>query len=110
MKRTELERKERELRKMEKKIQALQRKTTKDTKSVGDYIDELFSLFRYDSEEIFNTKDDIAILELLESMKNDLPEKHWDVIIRKAVNKTKVVQREKAYEELGQLAGIKVHA
>ncbi len=105
MKRTELERRERELRRIEKKAQALQR-VKKSSRSVGDYIDELFSLFRYDSEEIFNTKDDVNILELLESMKLEHPEKQWDVIIRKSVNRTKVVQKEKAYDELRELAGI----
>lgn len=105
MKRTELERRERELRRMEKKSKALE-KGEREALSVGDYIDALFGLFRYDLEEIFNTKDDVAILELLENMKVDHPEKQWDVIIRKAVNKTKVVTKDRAYDELRDLAGI----
>lgn len=107
MKRTELERRERELRRMEKKAQALQ-KGERDEMSVGAYIEALYGLFRYDMEEIFNTKEDLSILELLENMKEDHPEKQWDVIIRKAVNKTKVSAKEKAYDELRDLAGIAV--
>jgi hypothetical protein len=109
MKRTELERRERELRRMEKKAQALQ-KGGREEMSVGDYIEALFGLFRYDMEEIFNTKEDVDILEVLENMKEDHPEKQWDVIIRKAVNKTKVAAKERAYDELRELAGIVVPA
>lgn len=105
MKRTELERRERELRKAEKKkIQPGE----KEAMSVGDYIEALFGLFRYDSEEIFNAAEDENILELLENMKDEHPEKQWDVIIRKAVNKTKVEQKEKAYDALRNLAGVQV--
>ncbi|TGL17413.1 LB_289 family protein [Leptospira yanagawae] len=105
MKRTELERRERELRKAEKKkIQTGE----KESMSVGDYIDALFGMFRYDTDEIFNASDDENILELLENMKMEHPEKQWDVIIRKAVNKTKVEQKEKAYDALRNLAGITV--
>ncbi|MDF3818603.1 hypothetical protein P3G55_01755 [Leptospira sp. 96542] len=105
MKRTELERRERELRKAEKKkILPGQ----KEAMSVGDYIDALFGMFRYDTEEIFNAAEDENILEILENMKGEHPEKQWDVIIRKAVNKTKVEQKEKAYEALRNLAGIQV--
>lgn len=109
MKRTELERRERELRRMEKKAQALQ-KGEREEMSVGAYIDALFGLFRYDMEEIFNAKEDVDILEILENMKEDHPEKQWDVIIRKAVNKTKVAAKEKAYDELRELAGIVIPA
>ncbi len=105
MKRTELERRERELRRMEKKKLSVT-KGERESRSVGDYIESLFGLFRYDSEEIFNAGDDEKILEILEEMKEDHPEKQWDVIIRKAVNKTKVEQKEKAYEALRNLAGV----
>ncbi|TGL60189.1 hypothetical protein EHQ58_06725 [Leptospira ognonensis] len=103
MKRTELERRERDLRKMEKKKIV---NGEKESMSVGDYIDALFGLFRYDTEEIFNASDDENVLEVLENMKGEHPEKQWDVIIRKAVNKTKVNQKEKAYEALRTLAGV----
>lgn len=109
MKRTELERRERELRRMEKKSKTSE-KGERESMSVGDYIESLFTSFRYDTEEIFNTKEDLAILEILENMKEDHPEKQWDVIIRKAVNKTKVVAKDRAYEELRDLAGIPIPA
>jgi hypothetical protein len=105
MKRTELERRERDLRKMEKKKIV---NGEKESMSVGDYIEALFGLFRYDSEEIFNASDDENVLEVLENMKAEHPEKQWDVIIRKAVNKTKVNQKEKAYDALRILAGVEV--
>lgn len=109
MKRTELERRERELRRMEKKSKP-GGKSDREEMSVGDYIEALFNLFRYDTQEIFNTSEDVDILELLENMKEDHPEKQWDVIIRKAVNKTKVQEKDKAYDELRELAGIQVVA
>jgi hypothetical protein len=105
MKRTELERRERDLRKMEKKKIVT---GERESMSVGDYIDALFGLFRYDDEEIFNASDDENVLEVLENMKSEHPEKQWDVIIRKAVNKTKVAQKEKAYDSLRILAGVEV--
>ncbi len=105
MKRTELERRERDLRKMEKKKIV---SGEKESMSVGDYIDALFGLFRYDSEEIFNASEDENVLEILENMKAEHPEKQWDVIIRKAVNKTKVAQKERAYDALRNLAGVEI--
>jgi hypothetical protein len=107
MKRTELERRERELRRTEKKSRPAG-KGEREEMSVSDYIEALFGLFRYDAQEIFNTSEDLAILEVLENMKEDHPEKQWDVIIRKAVNKTKVIEKDRAYEELRQLAGFQV--
>lgn len=103
MKRTELERRERDLRKMEKKKIVPGEKASM---SVADYIDALFGIFRYDTEEIFNAANDENVLEIIENMKEEHPEKQWDVIIRKAVNKTKVAQKDKAYESLRILAGI----
>lgn len=100
MKRTEMERKERDLRKSEKK----QTKSSSGKEgSVNDYIDQLFAILRYDENEIFNTVDDITILELFESMKDDLPESQWDNVIKKAVRKTKVAEREKAISILNEL-------
>ncbi|XDD52337.1 hypothetical protein AB3N59_18545 [Leptospira sp. WS92.C1] len=104
MKRTELERRERDLRKAEKKTQ-LQDKRLASGKgnSVGEYIDELSALFRYDATEIFNTGDDIAILELLEDIQASLPEKQWENVLRKAIKKTGVQEKDKAYNELKEL-------
>ena len=103
MKRTELERRERELRRSLKKDDVLKRKSERIGLTVGNYIDQLFSLFRYDEQQIFNTTDDIHVLELLEGMKVDQPEKQWDTIIRKAIGRTKVANKEKAFNELSSL-------
>jgi len=108
MKRTDLERHQRELKKSEKKFQSLQKKVeaVSPTKLVGIYINDLHSLFRYDTEEIFNINTDTKILELLENMKQELPEKQWENIIRKGVKKTNINNKEKAVDQLKQLAGI----
>jgi DNA relaxase NicK len=100
MKRTELERRERELKRMAKKVEVLERKSSRARRSVGQYIDDLAALFRYDAEEIFNTLDDLNILELIERMKEDLPGKQWETVIRKAVSRTKVRQANRAVKEL----------
>jgi len=97
MKRTELERKERELKRAEKKLKTGEKG---EARSVNDFIEGLFSLFLYDQEEVFNAKEDINILELFEEMKDELPEKQWENVIKKAVKKTKVKQRDKAIQEL----------
>ncbi len=104
MKRTELERRERELKRSLKKEEVLRRKSDRgESMTVGNYIEELFALFRYDEVEIFNTTDDIQVLELLEGMKVHQPEKQWDTILRKAISRTKVANKEKAFNELSSL-------
>ncbi|WP_342776052.1 LB_289 family protein [Leptospira fluminis] len=101
MKRTELERRERDLRKAQKKTETLQRRSKGS--SIGDFIEQLSGLFRHDATEIFNTKDDIAILEVLEDMQAVIPQKKWDDVLRKAIKKTGVVEKERAYQELLEL-------
>jgi len=104
MKQTELKRHERELRKATKKSDLVAKRTdSRDSLSVGNYIDKLFSLFMYDETDIFNTLEDIKILELIEDLKTTQPEKQWDNIIRKAIRKTKVANSEKAFENLKML-------
>lgn len=105
MKRTELERRERELKRTAKKVEVLERKSGRAGRTIGQYIDDLAALFRYDAEEIFNTTDDLEILELIERMKEDLPEKQWDTVLKKAVNRTKVKQANRAVEELSTFIG-----
>lgn len=100
MKRTELERRERELKRMAKRVEVLERKSSRARRTVGQYIDDLAALFRYDAEEIFNTTDDLDILELIERMKEELPEKQWETVLKKAVNRTKVRQANRAVKEL----------
>jgi hypothetical protein len=107
MKRTELERRERELKRSAKKVEVQERKSGRAGRTIGQYIDDLAAMFRYDAEEIFNTTDDLAILELIERMKEDLPEKQWDTVLRTAVNRTKVKQANRAVDELSTFFGEK---
>ncbi len=103
MKRTEMERHQRNLKKTEKKEKKNTAKSGQNNPSVNDYINSLFSLFRYNEEEIFNTTNDVKILELLENLKADYPEKQWYNVIKKVINKTKIIQKEKAFNELKEL-------
>ena len=100
MKRTEMERIEREVRRSQKRSEVIQRKSDRANNGIASYIERLFSLFRYDENEIFNTQEDIAILELLEQIQLDVPEKKWHDVLRKAIKKAGVKQRDKAYNEL----------
>ena len=104
MKRTEMERIERELKRQEKKTTRIAGSGTPG--SVGEYIERLYGLFRYDQTEIFNTSESVEILELLEDMKNDIPEKKWSDVLKKAIKKTQVVEKDKAMEELKELIGL----
>ena len=106
MKRTDLDRRERELKRSQKKAERFDREGSAVDKSVGDYISELNDLFFHDGEQIYNTETDEKILELLEDMKDSIDEKNWDSIIRKAVNKSAVKKRDKAIGELKSLMGI----
>jgi len=102
MKRTELERHQRDLNKIAKREKAANKNSDSSVKSrsVNDYINGLFSLFLYDGEEIFNTNTDEKIMDLLEEMKSELPEKQWDNVLRKGIKKTNINQKEKAFDEL----------
>ena len=102
MKRTDLDRRERELKRAKKKAERLERDGGRE-RTVGDYIDELHDLFFHDGTQIYNTETDERILELLEDMKDDLDEKHWDNVIRKAVKKSGVKKREEAIKGLKAL-------
>lgn len=104
MKRTEIERIERELWRAAKKETRLEPGAPSDT-SVGAYIERLFGLFRFDNNEIFNASEDMKILELLEEMKAHVPAKKWDDVLKKAIKKTRVEQKDKAMNELKQLIG-----
>jgi len=106
MKSTDMARKERDLKKALKKDEVLARKQAKGGISPGDYIKNLYSLFFHDTERIYNVDSSEEILELLLEMKEDLEDKQWDNVIRKAVRKTKVTQREEAIQALKDLADI----
>jgi len=104
MKRTDMDRIERELKRVQKR-QRLgdKRDADRPPQSVGAYIKDLKDLLRHDDEVIYNTLDDEDILELFENMQEDLPEHKWDMVIRKAVNSTKVPTRDQAVIELRSL-------
>lgn len=101
MKRTDQERIERELRRREKKVRVSERE--RPDASPSAYIAELVETFHYDDQMIYNTQDDEDVLELLMNMKEDLPEKDWDGVLRSAIRKTKVSQKDVAFTELKAL-------
>jgi hypothetical protein len=104
MKSTELERKERELRRARKKEEVLSRKTGKGERSVGDFIKELHGLFFFDTQKIYNIESSDEIETLLMEMVEELPDKQWDNVIKKAVKQTKVALKDEAVESLRLLA------
>lgn len=100
MKRTDLQKKERELRKSQKKIDKIEKSQERVERTVGDYINDLFKLFFYDENKIYNLDNDEKLLELIEEMKEEIPDKQWENIIRKAVKKTQVKMKEEAVGKL----------
>ncbi len=99
MKRTDLERKERDIRKAIKKEERLAKGSCSE-KSIGDFINELHSYFFHDENKIYNIAVDERIPDLLEEMMVCVEEKKWDNIIRKAVRKTGIKEKEAAVKEL----------
>lgn len=100
MKSTDLNRRDREIKKSRKKEELIQKKVEgRNDKSVGEFIKRLFSLFFFDEQRIYNLDRD-EIIELLEEMQNTMAEKNWDSILRKAIRKTKVKEREEAFTHL----------
>ncbi len=104
MKRTELEKRERKMKSTLKKQDVLERKMENNRQnSVNDYINDLFALFRYDTKEIFNAKEDIQIIEFFEEMKENVPDKQWENVIKKAIKRTNIEEKDRAYNELKTL-------
>jgi len=100
MKRTEIERREREARRVRKREEkAYTRDMSKTDMSVGDFINALAEQLVHDDTKIYNTTTDEDVLEVLEAALEAYPEK-IEAIIRKGVRKTKVKMREEAFEEL----------
>jgi len=102
MKQTDILRREREQRRAIKKEARLSREEG-DIPSVGEYINDLHDLFFYDDTKIYNIENDEKILELLENMVLDHPEKQWDNILRKAIKKSGVKKRDEALSALKEL-------
>ncbi|MDH4200230.1 MAG: hypothetical protein OEV66_07630 [Spirochaetia bacterium] len=107
MKRTDIERRERELRRATKKEEVIQRKgdNFRSKNQAGYYIDALFEAFFYNDDQIFNCTKEVKIVEIIEEMKKDIPEKNWETILRKAIKKTGVAQKEQAFQELKGFLG-----
>jgi hypothetical protein len=104
MKRTDIQRKERELKRAEKKAERISSKgDKKDDTSIGAYIDKLHSLFFYDEERIYNAKHSVEILEVLEEAKSLFDEQGLETVMRKAIRKSKVKEKDLAYNELMEL-------
>ncbi|MEM6992746.1 MAG: hypothetical protein AAF721_19685 [Myxococcota bacterium] len=103
MKRNDQERIERELKRVEKRRKISEKRGDREPGSIGTYIRGLKELLQHDGHMIFNTLNDEDVLELLIEMKDDLPEESWDRVIRKAVNSTKVDEKELAVTELRSL-------
>ena len=106
MKSTDIARKDRDLRKARKREEVLARKGTKDARSVGDYINELADLFFHDGNKIYNIESSEEILLLLEEMKEEIPEKQWNNVLRKSIKKTKVSEKDAALEQLRDMGEI----
>ncbi|MEM6296437.1 MAG: hypothetical protein AAGA54_34540 [Myxococcota bacterium] len=103
MKRTDQERIERELKRREKKSAVESRRVgNRDDADAtpGGYIQALLETFQYDKTTIYNAVGDDDILEIMMSMKEDLPEKQWESVLRSAIRKTKVSDKELAFTEL----------
>jgi hypothetical protein len=108
MKRTDQERIERELRRREKKAKiaaARDDKPVRTDNSPGAFIQNLVELFQHDDVQIYNTTDDDDVMEVLLAMKEELPEKDWEKILRSAIRKTKVKEKELAFDELKSSLG-----
>ncbi len=101
MKRTEFERMERDLKKSRKK--QIESESAGGCETPGDFINKLFSMFFFDENKIYNVVDDTNIYELLEEMKEIIPEKQWENVLRKAIKKTKVKEKEDAFNLLNEL-------
>ncbi len=106
MKSTDLARKDRDLKKARKKQDVLERKMDKGERSVGDFINELEGLFFYDAQKIYNINSSEDIMMLLEELKEEHPEKQWNNVLRKAIKKSKVKEKDLALTELRELGDI----
>ena len=106
MKSTDLARKDRDLKKARKKEDVLQRKMEKGDRNIGDYISELADLFFHDDVKIYNIESSEDIMMLLEELKEDQPEKQWNTVLRKAIKKTKVKEKDAALSELRAMGDI----
>ena len=106
MKSTDLARRDREIKKARKREMVIERKGQREDRTVGDFINEFHDQFFFDGEKIYNAGTSEDILMLIEEMKEELPDKQWASVIRKAVKKTKVKQKDEAINILADLGDI----
>lgn len=106
MKSTDLARRDREIKKARKREDVLERKGQREARSPGDFINEFHDNFFFDAEKIYNIEMSEEIMMLIEEMKDELPEKQWPSVLRKAVKKTKVKQKDEAVNLLADLGEI----
>jgi hypothetical protein len=100
MKSTDMRRRDREIKRSQKKEALLQKKVEKrDNQSVGEFINRLYTLFFHDTEKIYNLDSD-EIKDLIEEIRIALPEDKQEAVLRKAVRKSKIKQREEAFQVL----------
>lgn len=107
MKSTDLARKDRDLRKSRKRQQVLERKGQRDARSPGDYINLFVETFFYDHIKIYNIESE-DMLQLLDEMKEELPVKQWSNVLKKAVKKTQVKEKDSALDMLASLGDIEL--
>ena len=110
MKSTDLARRDREIKKARKREQVLERKGERENRTPGDFINELHGFFFFDDTKIYNIEMSEDILMLLEEMKEEIPEKQWGNVLRKAVKKTKVKESSEAISMLAELGEISLDA
>ncbi len=103
MKRTDAERIDRELRRTRKKQELLSKVEARKGRSAGGFASALFERLMYDEDEVFNTSEDEDLLEIVLEMKEQLPEKQWEPVLRKAIRLTKVAHKQEAFERLRPL-------
>ncbi|HMA99895.1 MAG TPA: hypothetical protein VKS21_02805 [Spirochaetota bacterium] len=99
MKRTEMDRRDRDLKKKQKKLERLENKVNK-TDDISSSLNSLFEQFQYDDEEIFNINHNEKILEILMDLKEKTDSKKFEHVLRKTVKKTKVKQKDKALNQM----------
>ncbi len=88
MKRTDLQKRERELKRAQKKEERIAKLGDRADRTIGDYINALHDLMFFDETRIYNAKESMEILEFLEEMQESLEASQWENIIRKAIKKT----------------------
>lgn len=103
MKSTDIARSDRELKRARKKAEYIEDKLNRTSLSVGDYINQIHDLMFFDAQKVYGIPENEDLLMKFVEMRMDQPEKQWETIIRKAVRKTKVVQKEEAVKELMEL-------